>query len=401
MKKTNILLAAALLTGVCGSALGARRGTVVMPVQVVQGDSSFKLPSKTDYMELRCMRFDDKKLNGFDTALREKLQAIDDNDAEHYAFALVVWPDGSGLEPIKVEAYDRDPLKSTEVARRMAYGDYQVGEAHFVLIMNPDNADFLKQYARPTGMNTRFERVYEYVPEIFPKQHTTLHATWDGKQMTTTAYILDGEDQLHDEANGSATAASDSVETVTVPVRVYEGGSKNAEAADSAVMAQLARGGYGHEFMTNPTDGLVLNQLQPTSEACEMRIVQAALDKLKAIAKAEKAHNTLIVTLNTQNGYPKGIEVSSGDVIKLSASQPMAGVVKIGGVNFVIASSPEVQRVLDEAVESTGMKTRFTHMVQVSKSPLKAQTTGVTMVWKNGDMEVTRSLIDGRYVNVN
>jgi len=25
----------------------------------------------------------------------------------------------------------------------------------------------------------------------------------------------------------------------------------------------------------------------------------------------------------------------------------------------------------------------------------------VTMVWKNGDMEVTRSLVDGRYVNIN
>ncbi len=381
------------LTAMLQSVQAATRGTVVLPLQVVKTDG-FTLPSKTDYLEIKKVKIStDAALNGFGAALNEKLKEIDDNGAEHYVYALVARPAEDQSGQIRVDVYDSDILKGNELSRRMIFGDIQVGRAHFVVLMNPDNADFLKKYVKNAGGNTRFERVYEFVAEVLPKQHTTMHATWDGSKLNVTTYILDGEDLLN--SNTSAQAGEPGEEYVSIPLITLE-----SEASKAATIDTTGNHIADNEFMLNPTSGLRLKQLSISEEVAGMKVVTAAIDKLKAIAQAEKEYNTLLLTVDMRGGYPTGFEVNSGDVIKLSSSMQYAGVIKIGGINFVLTTTPLTAPTIDQAVEDAGPTICFSHALKVVKQRPIVRNTAVKCDWTNGAYKVTRAVVDGRHTNL-
>ena len=395
----RFLLAIIALTAMWHSTMAASRNTVVMPVQVVQGDSSFKLPSKTDYLELKKVTMADApEIKAFAEALSAKLAQIEENGAEHYCYALVVWPEGDGVDNLRVDLYDHDILQSSAAARRMAYGDYCVRGTHFIMLMNPDNADFLKKYVKNAGGYTRFERVYEYVPEIIAKHHTMLHATFADGRLTATTYIIDGDDQLKANADGGGSGyGSRQEETVNIPlISVEKDPNKATTSLDSAGIAGIG----DHDFMTNPTSGLRLKQIELTDEVAAMAMVKAAMLKLEAIAKAEKVHNTLLLKVGMKDGYPNEMDVTNADVIELSATTHMAGVLKVGGINFVLATTPLTEATIDQAVDDAGTTICFTHVLQVVKQRPASRNTWVTYKWTGGKLQMVRSVIDGHYINI-
>lgn len=392
MKKAIAILIT--LTAMFQSMQAAPRGTVVLPLQVVKSDG-FTLPNKTDYLELKKVKMStDAALNGFGAALNEKLKEIDDKGAEHYVYALVARPDDDQSGQIRIDIYDNDILKGNELSRRMAFGDLQVGQTHFVVLMNPDNADFLKKYVKNAGGNTRFERVYEFVAEVLPKQHTTVHATWDGSKLNVTTYILDGEDHLNNNGT-SAQAGEPGEEYVSIPLITLE-----SEANKAATIDTTGNHIADNEFMLNPTSGLRLKQLSISEEATGMKVVTAAIEKLKAIAQAEREYNTLLLTVNMRGGYPTGFEVNSGDVIKLSSSMQYAGVIKIGGINFVLTTTPLTAPTIDQAVEDAGLTICFSHALKVVKQRPMLRSTAVKCDWVNGAYKVSRAVVDGRHTNL-
>ena len=392
MKKAIAILIT--LTATFQSMQAATRGTVVLPLQVVKSDG-FTLPNKTDYLELKKVKMStDAALNGFGSALNEKLKEIDEKGAEHYVYALVAKPDDDQSGQIRIDIYDNDILKGNELSRRMAFGDLQVGQTHFVVLMNPDNADFLKKYVKNAGGNTRFERVYEFVAKVLPKQHTTVHATWDGSKLNVTTYILDGEDQLNNNGT-SAQAGEPGEEYVSIPLITLESEANKAATIDTTVN-HIA----DNEFMLNPTSGLRLKQLSISEEAAGMKVVTAAIEKLKAIAQAEREYNTLLLTVNMRGGYPTGFEVNSGDVIKLSSSMQYAGVIKIGGINFVLTTTPLTAPTIDQAVEDAGPTICFSHALKVVKQRQMLRNTAVKCDWVNGAYKVSRAVVDGRHTNL-
>lgn len=392
MKKIIAILI--ILAALSLSAQAAKRNTVVLPLQVVKGEG-FTLPNKTDYIELKKVRIDDDaSLNGFGASLAEKLKAIDDNGSLHYVLALVIKPEDDGSGQLRVDIYDYDILKGNELTRRMAYGDLEVGRTHFLLMMNPDNADFLKRHVKNAGGYTRFERVFEFVAEVLPQQHTMLHAVWDGSKMSTNTYILDGEDQL---GNAEHHSTGDEEVFVGIPLMRVENDNKNNEVVDTAA---TSTGNADNEFMTNPTSGLRLKQLSLSEEAAGMSIVKAAVDKLKVIANAEKVHNTLLLTVNMRGGYPTGFEVNSGDVIKLSSTTQYAGVIKIGGINFVLTTTPLTAPTIDQAVEDAGPTICFSHVLKIVRQLTAARSTNVKCDWDKGTFKTSRSVIDGHYMNL-
>lgn len=392
MKKAIAILIT--LTATFQSMQAATRGTVVLPLQVVKSDG-FTLPNKTDYLELKKVKMStDAALNGFGSALNEKLKEIDEKGAEHYVYALVAKPDDDQSGQIRIDIYDNDILKGNELSRRMAFGDLQVGQTHFVVLMNPDNADFLKKYVKNAGGNTRFERVYEFVAKVLPKQHTTVHATWDGSKLNVTTYILDGEDQLNNNGT-SAQAGEPGEEYVSIPLITLE-----SEANKAATIDTTGNHIADNEFMLNPTSGLRLKQLSISEEAAGMKVVTAAIEKLKAIAQAEREYNTLLLTVNMRGGYPTGFEVNSGDVIKLSSSMQYAGVIKIGGINFVLTTTPLTAPTIDQAVEDAGPTICFSHALKVVKQRQMLRNTAVKCDWVNGAYKVSRAVVDGRHTNL-
>lgn len=392
MKKAIAILIT--LTATFQSMQAATRGTVVLPLQVVKSDG-FTLPNKTDYLELKKVKMStDAALNGFGSALNEKLKEIDEKGAEHYVYALVARPDDDQSGQIRIDIYDNDILKGNELSRRMAFGDLQVGQTHFVVLMNPDNADFLKKYVKNAGGNTRFERVYEFVAKVLPKRHTTVHATWDGSKLNVTTYILDGEDQLNNNGT-SAQAGEPGEEYVSIPLITLE-----SEANKAATIDTTGNHIADNEFMLNPTSGLRLKQLSISEEAAGMKVVTAAIEKLKAIAQAEREYNTLLLTVNMRGGYPTGFEVNSGDVIKLSSSMQYAGVIKIGGINFVLTTTPLTAPTIDQAVEDAGPTICFSHALKVVKQRQMLRNTAVKCDWVNGAYKVSRAVVDGRHTNL-
>ena len=108
----------------------------------------------------------------------------------------------------------------------------------------------------------------------------------------------------------------------------------------------------------------------------------------------------LLLIVNMRGGYPTGFEVNSGDVIKLSSSMQYAGVIKIGGINFVLTTTPLTAPTIDQAVEDAGPTICFSHALKVVKQRPMLRSTAVKCEWVNGAYKVLRAVVDGRHTNL-
>lgn len=153
-------------------------------------DTSFVLPQKTIAKKMKCV-IAKKPSYEFPKKLKDTLNTMQDEDYGNRVFTMLLTGSGKG---IKIAVKSEDILDNDST---VFFGDFVVGDKHFVMIENEDNIELLKLFFKKTSDTVLFERLFEKTDNIVSFMPSSLDAFYNEytKKLSFREYIINGENR--------------------------------------------------------------------------------------------------------------------------------------------------------------------------------------------------------------
>ena len=107
-------------------------------------------------------------------AISQMVQAINNDDFEHYVFSLYIYPLNDGAYSIQVESHD--PMNDPKEMRDNMLGVVKIGYRYFMVQKMPNMEALQKSLFTKTKGKTKFIREFELVPYARRDTHTSILA---------------------------------------------------------------------------------------------------------------------------------------------------------------------------------------------------------------------------------
>ena len=171
----------------------AKRITVEMPLLITKEQSNL-IGDKIDELSLTVLSIKREHLTLGDVINRE-LYNLADEDANHRVYTIEF--DGTP-DSLTIDIKGRDIMLGNERTRKSYFGVLENNRGHFVVVQTDFNKALLKQLLNKKGDKVRFERVFEYVPEVFPVAPTEVSAVIiKGEDIRHNRFLINGDNKLN------------------------------------------------------------------------------------------------------------------------------------------------------------------------------------------------------------
>ena len=184
-------------------------------------DSTFELPKKAVEKKMKCV-ISKKADYKFPKMLRDTLNKFQDDDHGNRVFTMLLTGSGKG---IKIEVKSEDILDNDSMD---FFGDFVVGNKHFVIIENEDNSYLLKIYFKKSGDNVLFQRRFVKTDNIVNYLPSSLNAFYNegNENFKINEYIINGENRTNNKKNviitNNDTNVDDDDDAFKLDVELFE-----------------------------------------------------------------------------------------------------------------------------------------------------------------------------------
>ena len=164
----------------------SKKNTVSLVKQY--SDTSFVLPQKTIEKKMKCV-IAKKPDFEFPQKLRDTLNMMQKEDYGNRVFTMLLTGSGKGIK-IAVKSEDILDNDTTQF-----FGDFEVGDKHFVMIQNENNIELLNIFFKKTGDTVLFQRLFEKTDNVVSYLPSSLDAFYNeySRKLIFYQYIINGE----------------------------------------------------------------------------------------------------------------------------------------------------------------------------------------------------------------
>ncbi len=160
---------------VLSSTYGFAKDTEVILTRFYTQEEHSIIPDKTDQFQVQNIALStDGDAKAIADAIGQMVQAINNDDFEHYVFSLYIYPLNDGAYSIQVESHD--PMNDPKEMRDNMLGVAKIGYRYFMVQKMPNMEALQKSLFTKAKGKTKFIREFELVPYARRDNHTSILA---------------------------------------------------------------------------------------------------------------------------------------------------------------------------------------------------------------------------------
>lgn len=148
---------------VLSSTYGFAKDAEVILMRFYTQEEHSIIPDKTDQFQVQNIALStDGNAKAIADAISQMVQAINNDDFEHYVFSLYIYPLNDGAYSIQVESHD--PMNDPKQLRDNMLGVAKIGYRYFMVQKMPNMEALQKSLFTKAKGKTKFIREFELVP---------------------------------------------------------------------------------------------------------------------------------------------------------------------------------------------------------------------------------------------